>query len=97
MWLQDLLPDKISQARIMTFGYNANLARNFSTLEIRDHSRALLGALRDKRDSAEETTRPIIFVCHSLGGIVVKQALRIATNEERYRCIAEATKGIVCP
>ncbi|KAF2793083.1 hypothetical protein K505DRAFT_325724, partial [Melanomma pulvis-pyrius CBS 109.77] len=95
MWLQDLLPSKLTSARIMTFGYNADVVGNFSTLQVRDHSRKLLSLLRDKRSSEAETIRPIVFLCHSLGGIIVKQALRIATNEDRYNPIASATKGIV--
>jgi hypothetical protein len=53
MWLQDLLPDKIPQARVMTFGYNADMINNYSTSNIRDHARKLLSLLRDKRDEEE--------------------------------------------
>ncbi|KAI9155676.1 Ankyrin-3 [Paramyrothecium foliicola] len=57
----------------MTFGYNAALMKNFSALGIRDHARGLLTLLRDKRDNEDAASRPIVFVSHSLGGIVVKQ------------------------
>ena len=53
MWLQDLLPSKLPRARIMTFGYNASIVGNFSTLRIRDHARKLLSLLRNKRDTEE--------------------------------------------
>jgi hypothetical protein len=53
MWLQDLLPDKIPQARVMTFGYNADMTNNYSTSNVRDHARKLLSLLRDKRDEGE--------------------------------------------
>ncbi|KAN0120203.1 ankyrin [Hyaloscypha variabilis] len=95
MWLQDLLPDKLPQARVMTFGYNADMINNYSTSNIRDHARKLLSMLRNKRDEGDQATRPIVFVCHSLGGIVAKQALRIATNETPYNSIANCTRGIV--
>jgi hypothetical protein len=52
-WPRDLLPRKISNARIMTFGYNANLAKNYSTLSIRDHATKLLASLRDKREEPD--------------------------------------------
>jgi hypothetical protein len=53
MWLQDLLPEKLPQARIMTFGYNADMINNYSTSNIRDHARKLLSLLRNKRDEGE--------------------------------------------
>ena len=41
-------------------------------------------------------SKPIIVVCHSLGGIVVKQALCVADRQfHRYGSIVNATAGIV--
>jgi len=62
----------------MTFGYNANLFADVVTSRVYDHSKALLEELRlarsnlqDQEDSPD--SRPIIFIAHSLGGIVVKK------------------------
>ncbi|KAH7069381.1 Alpha/Beta hydrolase protein [Paraphoma chrysanthemicola] len=93
MWLQDLLPIKLPKARVMTFGYNANVVNNFSSFGIREHARTLLTRLKTKRDKLNG--RPIVFVCHSLGGIVVKQALRLANNEKAFDDIAQSTRGIL--
>lgn len=49
-WPRDLLPYKIPTARVMTFGYNADFALNYSTYGIRDHAVQLLTMLRDKRE-----------------------------------------------
>ncbi len=57
----------------MTFGYNADAAFGNTTADIVDHARDLLSSLIDKREEDEEKQRPIIFIAHSLGGIVVKQ------------------------
>lgn len=43
----------------------------------------------------QESKRPIIFVAHSLGGIIVKQALVWAQTESRYQNIKDLTLGIV--
>jgi hypothetical protein len=49
-WPRDLLPEKLPTASVLTFGYNAGLAMNYSTLNIQDHATALLSSLRDKRE-----------------------------------------------
>ena len=56
----------------MTFGYNADAAFGNITADIVDHAKDLLGSLIDKREEEDEKGRPIIFIAHSLGGIVVK-------------------------
>ncbi|KAH0556587.1 hypothetical protein GP486_005564 [Trichoglossum hirsutum] len=57
----------------MTFGYNADAAFGNSAADILDHVKDLLSSLIDKREGADEIRRPIVFISHSLGGIVVKQ------------------------
>jgi hypothetical protein len=75
MWLRDLLPQKVPNARVMTFGYNADIIANTSIAGIRDNARKLLSTLRDKREDDDENDngRPIVFIAHSLGGIIIKQ------------------------
>ena len=40
---------------------------------ILSHSQDLLRDIKLERDTAEEKKRPIIFVGHSMGGLVIKQ------------------------
>lgn len=60
---------------MFTFGYNADAAFGNTTADIVDHAKDLLGSLIDKREEEDEKIRSIIFIAHSLGGIVVKQVL----------------------
>ena len=60
---------------MFTFGYNADAAFGNTTADIVDHAQDLLGSLIDKREEEDEKLRSIIFIAHSLGGIVVKQVL----------------------
>ena len=57
----------------MSFGYNANSALTNSIATIEDVAGTLLALLMSKRRSEDAKKRPIIFIAHSLGGVVVKQ------------------------
>jgi len=64
-WVTDseFLPKMLPTARIMTFGYNANLFNDVVTSRVFDHANSLLARLNSKRGGCEN--RPLIFVAHS--------------------------------
>ena len=65
----------------MSFGYNSSTAFSKSTADIDDTAADLLNRLNDERISEAEQERPIIFIAHSLGGIVVKKVrAKIVSN-----------------
>ncbi len=57
----------------MTFGYNASVVGNTSVMGIRENARFLLTLLRNKREGDGTYRRRLVFVGHSLGGIIIKQ------------------------
>ncbi|KUJ12820.1 uncharacterized protein LY89DRAFT_622819, partial [Mollisia scopiformis] len=77
-WLEDYLPKDFPNTRILTFGYNAQVFTSSRGCII-DYAEQLLQNLasvrasRDQKASFVLPNRPIIFVCHSLGGLVVKK------------------------
>ncbi|KAL1836742.1 hypothetical protein VTJ49DRAFT_4717 [Mycothermus thermophilus] len=96
LWLRDMLPQEMPRVRAMTFGYNASVVGNTSVNGIRDNARSLLEALRLLRDNDGSKGRPIVFLGHSLGGIIIKQALCTANIEQRkFGDILTSTRGIV--
>lgn len=72
MWLRDLLPNDLPNSRIMTFGYNANVLDNTATGTLADFRQSFLSSLSAMRNSQRERLRPVLFIAHSLGGIVLK-------------------------
>ncbi|KAL8366543.1 hypothetical protein RB595_010413 [Gaeumannomyces hyphopodioides] len=98
-WPGTLLPQKLKNARILTYGYDAYVLRRSvaSNNRLKDHARNLLNDLTTDRASCEARSRPLIFVAHSLGGLVCKEAiLRSRNHPESYlRDIFDCTKGII--
>ncbi|KAF8242777.1 hypothetical protein K440DRAFT_656415 [Wilcoxina mikolae CBS 423.85] len=93
MWLIDFLPSELPSARILLFGYNANVAFETSIAGVQECAENLLTRLKGKRRLAKQ--RPIIFICHSLGGIICKKALTISKLDPTYESIRNLTYGIV--
>ncbi|KAK7408618.1 hypothetical protein QQX98_009220 [Neonectria punicea] len=96
IWLKDVLPDYVPGSRVYTFGYASKVRSNPSLASLPDFARALLDAIRNIRDQPKETFRSTIFVCHSLGGLVCKQALVFAhLDHERYGSLLQSTIGVL--
>jgi hypothetical protein len=101
-WPQDLLPATLINGRIMTYGYDSNIRHRLgapaSKSTVYDLGYELLVNLEAKRRSAPD--RLLIFVAHSLGGIVVKEALRRGEGFRKHHnhlySIYNATAGLVC-
>lgn len=99
-WPETLLPSKIPEARIFSVGYDAAVLSwqsKISSNRIGDHSKNLLAALANHRNADNSSDRPIIFVAHSLGGLVCEDALLSskASPEEHLQRIVNCTWGIL--
>jgi protein SERAC1 len=74
-WPETLLSKSVPEARILAFGYDADIAGFVQVAglnRVANHASNLLGRLANLRDSDDSNDRPIIFVAHSLGGLVVE-------------------------
>ncbi|KAI4636353.1 hypothetical protein J4E83_001307 [Alternaria metachromatica] len=79
----------------MSYGYDANvvsLGAMAGQTSLEGNAKLLLEALVAER---QDVARPLIFVTHSLGGLLCKQALLMAHNRPEYKSIFDAYAGIV--
>uniref|UniRef100_A0A0B7KK83 DUF676 domain-containing protein n=1 Tax=Bionectria ochroleuca TaxID=29856 RepID=A0A0B7KK83_BIOOC len=101
-WLRSLLPNDLPNARILCWGYDANThsSSRVSCQYLYDHAQTLVSDLSRKRKITKTSERPIIFIAHSLGGIVLKSAL-IHSDAARegalleHRSVKLSTYGIL--
>lgn len=80
MWLRDYLPKDAPNARILTYGYPSKLEASTSISILQDYTNAFVHRLIDIRVSAQCESRPIIFIGHSLGCLIIKKALTNLEN-----------------
>ncbi|XP_024631131.1 uncharacterized protein [Medicago truncatula] len=95
-WPGEWLSSDFPNARLFTLRYKTNLTQwSGASLPLQEVSSMLL----EKLVAAGIGNRPVVFVTHSLGGLVVKQILHTA-KEEKYDNLVNNTRGIVfysCP
>ncbi|KAJ6084383.1 hypothetical protein N7486_011183 [Penicillium sp. IBT 16267x] len=96
-WPKILLPPKLN-ARVLTYGYDAYVARKSvaSSNRLINHAQNLLGDLTADRSFCNASSRPLIFVAHSLGGIVCKKTILLSQNaaEPQLRALFDCLEGI---
>jgi len=106
-WPADLLPISLKNehANVLVYGYNADVYstrkdRSPSDNFVHQHAQSLIASLTQFRKSEGMERNAIIWVAHSLGGIVTKRALLYsndvrAHHQEENRSIFVSTYGII--
>jgi hypothetical protein len=101
-WPRDLLPTDRTvgcSMRILSYNYDTRFPTSeyLTTRTLYHQASELVEELCRVRSEAEERRRPIIFVGHALGGIVIQSAfiLSSASREERLRSVCLSTTGVV--
>ena len=87
-------------ARILTFGYNANWRGAGKAISsVTEFAKDLLYEMRFAKDedgsNLELGSRPIIFIVHSMGGLVVKKAYLLGIHDDQYKGIIASISSMI--
>ncbi|KAI0179372.1 ankyrin repeat-containing domain protein [Hypoxylon sp. FL1284] len=85
----------LPKARICLFGYIADVASGSdNSMGLQQHAESLLFHLKNNR-AEQQPKRPIVFLGHSFGGNVIKQALILSSNRRTGCDVLESTRSII--
>lgn len=93
MWLRDSLGQDLSKRgfkpRILTYGYPSRLVDAHNNANLPAYAKEFLRLVKQllQRHAEEGKNRPLILVGHSFGGLIIKQALKIAHREKKKKGI----------
>ncbi|KAL2843331.1 hypothetical protein BJY01DRAFT_264318 [Aspergillus pseudoustus] len=96
MWIRDNLVRHARDTRVIIYGYDTKLDSSSSFQNINDLAKQLIDQLQAYREPQSRT--PMVFLAHSLGGLVVKQALRTLADypsDDEYKTLLAAVCGAI--
>lgn len=90
LWLRDFVPEQFSDLRFRawSYGYDSTTALSKTVAETDDAAIALVDAIHGERRQDASRRKPIIFIAHSLGGIIVKRV----SSFHLYEVLSQAQK-----
>ena len=86
MWLRDFLSEDLPRARILLYGYDSNLAGSQSKNILTDLSSNFVVKLHTMRSLSRSELRPIVLLGHSLGCLIIKDALIEMRSHPHHLC-----------
>ncbi|KAH8745848.1 hypothetical protein BGZ57DRAFT_974359 [Hyaloscypha finlandica] len=95
MWIRDELPQYLPTIRFIAYGYDTTLKPSNSFQTIPDLANSFIDVLRADGWSSP-TAKPLLFLAHSLGGVILKQTLlMLAGSGQKETSIANLIRGVV--
>ncbi|KAH8895466.1 hypothetical protein GQ53DRAFT_715140 [Thozetella sp. PMI_491] len=95
MWLRDEIPISVPGVRALLYGYNSALVGGSSFQTISDIALGFIKQLEGGGWNLD-SSKPIVFLAHSLGGLVLKEALvQVADRVESVASILDNVQGAI--
>ncbi|KAM3516472.1 hypothetical protein NHJ13051_009881 [Beauveria bassiana] len=102
-WLRDLLPATLRhgnpsvKARIFCFNYKSRwIGANLEKMHFARIADAMLDCIANENRNSGTNGRPLIFVGHSFGGLVIEKAIvRASVDQGPYRGLVDALRGVI--
>ncbi|MCJ1470073.1 hypothetical protein MMC07_008718 [Pseudocyphellaria aurata] len=103
-WLADFLPRTHANFRVIALNHDSRWDAYSPVQSLRDYGQIILDSIATLRRDEEENKRPLIFIGHSFGGILIKKALVIARgskilteslSDARERAVYDACCGVL--
>jgi hypothetical protein len=93
VWLRDFAPQDVPRARFVTYGYDTGVIASDNNQGVHELAHTLLDGLAIFRQRTQTQQRPLLFVCHSLGGVVLKEALVMSSKatDVKHKKLLEVT------
>jgi hypothetical protein len=100
VWLRDFAPQDVPRVRFITYGYDTGVVASHNNQGVHELACTLLDGIVIFRQRTQTQQRPLLFVCHSLGGVVLKEALVMSSkvNDAKRKKLLEVmtvTYGLV--
>ncbi|TVY88425.1 Protein SERAC1, partial [Lachnellula willkommii] len=95
MWFRDLLVPEFKNARVATYSYKSDWRDRVVKTSLRECAEQFLNILSQHRQHANERRRPLVLIGHSLGSLVIQQALVIAVHQQYFTDLRHSVAGII--
>lgn len=96
MWLRDRLPKELPVVRSIIYGYDTSLLASESVQSVEDLAISLIEKMK-AIGMSRPSARPALVIAHSLGGIVLKQAIAMmARSLDSSRVIVDVIRAVIC-
>ncbi|XP_045190442.2 protein SERAC1-like isoform X2 [Mercenaria mercenaria] len=97
-WPKDWLAKDVHNLRLLNVGYQTELTTWDTRHPLEAEKRTLSSRsmeLLEKLERADIGNRPVIWVGHSMGGLLIKEILNVASMEKRFSKVLDNTIGVV--